>query len=193
MPRTQVAIATLRLFAKMQAKQTTFDKETGAPAQPTGEALFAKGVLAAVRWMTDRESPIPYAELEEEMPEDGGWFNTDAIIHPGHAFQSTPAVIFQPDLVAPPPVTVPQFEPPSPSRIIIPGEEPPDPNVNKKLTVPGSFTAALEEQPWLREYVKDIGYLQVEGGRMTTPNDSNAVVVGRGLEDGPMLAGGGGE
>jgi len=185
-PRTKEAIATLRLFAKMQAKQVTFDKETGAPAAPTGDALFAKGVLAAVRWMTDPDSPIPYAELEEEMPEDGGWFSTDAIVHPEHAFQSAPAVIFQPDMIAPPPVNVPQFEAP---RIIIPGEEPPDPNMNKKLSLPGSFTAALEEQPWLQPYVNEIASVQVAQGRHTYPNDWNAVVVGAGLESGPRLAG----
>lgn len=169
MPRTKEAIATVRTYARFESKQ----KVDGLP---TVDAIYAQGVLAALKWMTQQDAACPYSDLEEDF-EDGGW---EVGIVPAQASAQAP----------PPPVSIPQFE----SRIILPGEEPPDPNAGKKLVVPDRFLSALEEQPWLKAYLPEVvADMQSDGARNAELRNDNAVVVGAGLDDQPRLAGGGWE
>ena len=199
MPRTKEAIAVVRGFCKHESKGTS------------GDAMFAKGILAAIRWMTEKDSPCPYVELEEDLDEQGGW-KEEQLPHKtleNGAFTPTqvPRVAPAPAPITAPPVvaavaTTPIDDPYAniPRRDIDFGEVPQlldaqgNPVVanvnteglgnNPKVLLPGSFEAALKEHTWLQPIADDLRSRH-KGAPL---NNSNTIIVGGGLEDGPVLA-----
>lgn len=184
MPRTKEAIATVRGFCKHESKGTG------------GDALFAKGILAAIRWMTEKDSPCPYAELAEDLDDEGGWEDPKLVLvapeSPNrvavHAQLPQGAVLDDPYANIPRRNIdfgeVPQLLGPDGQPIL--GTS----NVdhlgnNNKMVLPGSFEKAAQEHEWIREIAKDLKQTQ----RGTPLSDNNAVIVGGGLEDSPVLAG----
>lgn len=61
--RTTEAIAAVRAFARASSKGESED------------AVFAKGILATLRWLTDKDSLPPYAELLEDLGDGEGWLS----------------------------------------------------------------------------------------------------------------------
>lgn len=186
MPRSKEAIATLRGYAKVMS---------------TGGDEFAKGILAAIRWMTDPESPVPFADLADDMPDDGGWeapqpqvaaapVPRQATVSVAPAAQvvatQTPAarrIITPEDANWNAPVNVPQVEEGEGLSLA----EAERLAANPRMMLPGSVQAAAQEHEWVRELLKEVQVRQ-EG---VPVSDANAVIVGAGLGDEPLLAGGG--
>lgn len=165
MPRTKEAIAILRGYAKFQGK------DAGPNNEHLGDMCFAKGILAALRWMTDENSPIPYAELTEDLPDDGGW-EESVPFQPGQKF-----IPVQPQLKNK--VNLPEYTPPPQGT--------PPPEEPSRIILPGSFEAEASKHPWVRQLGNEL--VDLQGG--TPASDRNAVIVGQGLNDQPFLAGGG--
>jgi hypothetical protein len=170
--RTKEAIATVRGFCKHQARG------------PEGDP-FAKGILAALRWMTEKESPCPYAELEEDLPDDGGWEEYQyRLIAP--ATQVAPPAYREMQGMASPP-TMESLPSHQPTHLYDPSNPPP-PDQAPSLVLPDSMSSHLAQHPWLKQYVDEISDLHRSHGGAPM-QDNNSVIVGSGLRDSPVLGG----
>lgn len=183
--RSKEAIAILRGFCKREAR--------GADGDP-----FAKGILAALRWMTEEDSPVPYAELVEDMPEDGGWVESGT---QAGAMVLAPAPVQPARIITPEEYrqeTMPktaQYVPPTGTGLALDSttslapdaldlvEAPSNPN----LMIADRISTKIAENPWLREMLS----VGADGQGRVPIHDGNAVAVGMGLEDEPYFQGGG--
>ena len=182
MPRTKEAIAVLRGFCKFQAKGES------------GDALFAKGILAALRWMTEEESPIPFAELAEDLDNNGGWEAAQPIglrsFTKEESEQAAKAVVARVAQEDDPYAALPKtLINTSSVTQLLDATGAPILNIdtsgignNNKVLLPGSYEAAAKEHPWLAEVGRELSSLH----KGTPSTDRNTVVVGGGLGDSPL-------
>lgn len=189
MPRSKAAIATLKGFLRGELK--------GVP--DSGDVVFAKGVKAALEWLTDSERPCPYAELEGDMGDDGGWeeaqvveANNSRVVNMVKHQLALDAV--NPELGNDPYAALPPTKlnteavsallDASGQPIAIPNIDTSGIGNNTKFALPGSYEAAAREHPWLRQVGEDLASLH----KGTPSTDRNTVVVGGGLGDEPLLS-----
>lgn len=168
--RTKEAIATVKGYVKFQAQG-----ENGDP--------FAKGILAAIRWMTEKDSPPPYASLVEDLDDSGGWEGQQKVDNFIPAPMRPTLVVALEDknlIQGHQPQHVPLYDPSNPPPL----DEAP------RLVLPDSMSSHLTQHPWLQPYLDDISALQQSHGGAPVM-DNNSVIVGQGLRDSPVLGGDG--
>lgn len=159
MPRSKEAISALKGFLRGEMK-----------GRDEGEVAYAKGVMAALKWMTDPIAECPYEELVDDLGPAEGWV----------VLEDKPIA---PKLVEP--IPAPEHRPNV--ELWTPDKPLPSEADNPKALAPGSFEAIVKDRPWLGQVATDLAGMQ-EG---TPLSDRNAVVVGAGLGDEPVLRGGG--
>lgn len=161
MPRSKEAISVLKGFLRGELK---------GPAD-SGDVIFAKGIKAALEWLTQEDRPCPYAELADDLGDDGGWITAEA---PAQSITSKIELSLPPiENIVNRPLWTP--DQPMPTDL----EQP-------SMAAPGSFEAMAKAKPWLNQIAADLAGIQ-DG---TPLSDRNAVVVGAGLGDAPLLRGG---
>lgn len=204
--RTKEAIAILKGFLRREVK---------GPAD-SGDAIFARGVLAGVEWLTMENRPCPYAELEEDFDDAGGWMEEEGAYPDKAKHQAmTPPNTYQlasreSNLIIPSNIPDPYANLPKP-QIIIPeeyqglmnltqeeiaaasgsGNQPPIARDNTRFRPPDSIEAAAERFSWVKALVEETGQRLSEDfqGESVAVTDRNAVIVGQGLQDEPTLTG----
>lgn len=203
--RTKEAIAILKGFLRREVKGPT----------DSGDTIFAKGVLAGIEWLTQKDRPCPYVELEEDFDDNGGWEEAGTIV-PSNS-RVVEIAKFEMAQQARVPSSSPIIDPNDPyanlpkPQIIIPeeyqglmnltqeeiatasGSGIPSPIArdNTRFRPPDSIEAAAEKFSWVKALAEETGHRLSEDfqGERVTVSDRNAVIVGQGLQDEPTLTG----
>lgn len=172
--RTDVALRMLKMRAKLARKE-----------QDVAASHYALGVLTTLEWLLDQDSVCPYPDIYEDLGEGGGWITgvpsgTAAIPtapRVSAALPTTPAAVMPNDVTAgDEPITLldANGDPVVPPEILAAAS-------NSRVTLTPALSTLVAEHPWVKRELEMVG---ISG---YTPGDHNTVVVGAGLNDGPVL------